>query len=140
MKFRVLVIFLLLPIDSMASELKIGEVYPHMSLEEVRAKLGIEQMSRDFADGISLETYYSNIIVQFDSEYVMGAYTQSKNICTPEGVCPQQDISRAISVYGEKYKFREDGRYDFIVEGEFCWYRLYAPNEAIEWMALVCQP
>lgn len=138
---RILLLLLLISPWVLSEEpLGIGQLRVGMSVSDVISKMGAPASKKEQADYITDIYSYSNIEAYFNGEYLVGIYTETNGVCTPQGICPGNFLQSALSAYGKPHE-KSVGVFEFYSElTDTCWYRIWVKNERIKSVEVACQP
>lgn len=86
---RVLLLFLFIaPWVSAEEIIGLGKLRIDMVKSDVISELGQPKSKEEQADFITDIYKYSNIEAYFNGDHLVGIYTNAKDVCTPENICP----------------------------------------------------
>jgi len=120
--------------------LSLNGVGINMSMVDVIKLKGEPTSKSEYADYITDIFTYPKFEVHFNGDDVVGVYSDSINICTPENICIGSRIQDAQALYGKGYS-KSKGLYEFYSKQEFtCWYRVFSTHDYIQKIEIACQP
>ncbi len=112
----------------------------NMKLSDVIKIKGEPTSKSEFADYITDIYKYPNLEVHFNGEDVVGMYTASENICTPEKVCIGSSLKNVQALYGKGHE-KSNRIYEFYSKLAFtCWYRVSSTYGYVHSIEIACQP
>ena len=118
----------------------LGKLRVDMMVSDVISQLGEPISKVEQADFITDIYSYSNVEAHFSGKYLVGIYTESSEVCTPQGICPGSELKSIIAVYGKAFQ-KSKNILEFYPEQAYtCWYRVQINSEIIKSLEVVCQP
>lgn len=130
---------ILLPaLSNAGTTLALGGLKVDMTIEDVIAIKGKPQSIVETSDFISHIYKYDGLEAHFRRNFLVGAYSDSKEICTPY-VCTGSSLNLVFKLYGSQ-PLNDKGIYEFYSVDYSCWYRMKESEGFIQSIEIACQP
>lgn len=137
---KILLVLLLSPWAISSEIIALGDLRLDMKIPDVLSALGEPDSKREQADFITDIFFYTDLEAYFNGDWLIGVYTESSAICTPEKICPGSTVESAILEYGKPHENTKDV-FEFYEAFEFtCWYRMKGIGGLIASIEIACQP